>query len=150
MLVQSGVRPTHAGLPAKRTAADREGTQAPATQRARTRHKTEANWQRHLQKQHVAQLAPPPEQQLDEQAAAPRPKPSARASEVPATSVQIPRDPLETMDGLPGITATQPQARPGLPAASMPAAAAVVGTLHILTFLEVDRQHHGQSGEAQI
>ena len=31
------------------------------------------------------------------------------------------------MEGLPGITATQPQARPGLPAASMPAAAVNVG-----------------------
>jgi len=125
MLVQSGVHPTHAGLPAKRTAADREGTQAPATQSARTRRKAEANWQRHLQKQRVP-LAPPPELQLDEQAAAARPEPSVQASGAPATSVQIPRDPLETI-GLPGITATQPQARPGLPAASMPAAAVDVG-----------------------
>jgi len=127
MLVQSGVHPTHAGLPAKRTAADREGTQAPATQSARTRRKAEANWQRHLQKQRMAQLAPPSEQQLDEQAAAPRPEPSAQASGAPATSVQIPRDPLETMEGLPGMTASQPPARPGLPAASMPAAGVNVG-----------------------
>ena len=127
MLVQSGVHPTHAGLPAKRTAADREGTQAPATQSARTRRKAEANWQRHLQKQRVAQVAPPPEQQLDEQAAAPRPESSAQALGGPSTSVQMPRDPLETMERVPGMTASQPPARPGLPATSMPAAAMYVG-----------------------
>ena len=126
MLLQSGVHPTHAGLPAKRPAADREESQAPATQSARTRRKSEVNWQRHLQKQRVA---PPPEQQLDEQAAAPRPEPFAQPSEVPATSVQIPRDPLGTMEGLPGVNPTQPQARPGLPAASMPAAATGVGNM---------------------
>ena len=143
MLVQSGVHPTHAGLPAKPPAADTESTQAPATHSARTRRKTEASWQQHLQKQRVAQLEPPLEQQLDAQAAGPRPEPSAQASEVPAASVQIPRDPsgisrdpseiprdpLKTIAGPPGITALQAQARPGLPAASMPAAATGVGSM---------------------
>ena len=148
MLVQSGVHPTHAGLPAKPPAADTETTQAPATHSARTRRKTEVSWQQHLHKQHVAQLESPLEQQLDEQGAAPRPEPVAQASEVQTTSVQIlrdpprtsrdptgiqrdpsgiPRDPLGTIKGLPGMTATQGQARPGLRAASMPAAATGVG-----------------------
>ncbi len=125
MLVHSGAHPTPAGLPAKRPspAADTEATQAPATHSARTRRKTEASWQQHLHKQRVAQLESSLEQQLDEQVAAPRPEPVTQASEIPATSVQIPRDPLGTIEGLPGMTASQAQARPGLPAASMPAAA---------------------------
>jgi len=135
MLVQSGVHPTHAGLPAKPPAADTEGTQAPATHSARTCRKTEVSWQQHLHKQRVAQLESPPEQQLDEQAAAPRPEPVAQASQVQATSGDpressgIPRDPLGTVEGLPGMTATQAQAKPGLPAASMPAAATGVGNM---------------------
>ncbi|KAL0024999.1 hypothetical protein WJX77_010254 [Trebouxia sp. C0004] len=127
MLPQSGVHPTHATLPEQRPAAGTKGSQAAATQSARTRCKTEANWQRHLHKQRVAQLTPPPEQQLDEQAAAPRPEPYAQSSGVPATSARIPRAPLGAMEGLPGVTATQPQGRPGLPAASMPSAATGVG-----------------------
>jgi len=133
MLVQSGVHPTHAGLPAKPPAAGTEGSQAAATHSARTRHKTEVSWQQHLHKQRVAQLESPLEQQLDEQAAAPRPQPVAQASEVQATSGDpressgIPRDPLGTIEGLPGVSAPQAQARPGLLAASMPAAATVVG-----------------------
>ena len=133
MLVHSGVHPTHAGLPAKPPAIDTEGTQAPATHSARKRRKTEVSWQQHLHKQRVAQLESPLDQQLDEQAAAPRPEPSAQASEVQATfgdpreSSGSLRDPLRTIEGLPGMTEPQAQARPGLPAVGMPAAATGVG-----------------------
>lgn len=139
MLVHSGVHPTHVGLPAKPPAADTVGTQAPATHSAQTRRKTEVSWQQHLHKQRVAQLGSSLGQQLDEPAAAPRPEPSAQAPEFPAGNSRnpsgisrdpagIPRDPLGTIKGLPGVSAPQAQARPGLPAASMPAAATGANT----------------------